>query len=225
MAFRVAQFAKIRPYLYHLTDRRNVRGIRITRTLQSAAELMKQAGDGLFLRRKRATSVVVRIGRSQVTIRDQRPLHRGNITFESDWSFEDVIESLNERVFFWPGNHNGPISYGERHFERYVDEHPVIVRIPTEDLFASNSTAEPTFCRYNSGSPRCSQGVGSPRGPRTFLSCASADFTAGKVVEVTFVQNVELPRSTELSDSAFGPWRPLWAGKSGAARQRGKDHA
>ena len=40
--------------------------------------------------------------------------------------FEDLVEILNGRVFFWPGAVGGPISYGVRHFERYQNEKPVI---------------------------------------------------------------------------------------------------
>ena len=124
---------------------------------------MQQAGDGHYLRRKRTDHVTVRIGATSVKIRDQQPLHAGNISLEGDWSFEDVIESLNDRVFFWPGRNGGPISYGERHFERYADEQPAILRISTADIFVANAGTDPLFCRFNSGSPRCAKGFGSPR--------------------------------------------------------------
>lgn len=209
MSFTIPQFAKARPYLFHLTHRNNVENIRRSRVLQSAASLMRQAGDGSYLGRKRAKAVTVQISGVAISIRDQRPLHAGNIRLQSDWSFEDVVRSLNERVFFWPGKDAGPISYGERHFERYADERPTIIRVSTADLFNVNADNDPTFCRFNSGSPRCSNGVRSPRGAETFVRCTRAEFTPSKVVEVTFADEVVLPARVEVARSISGRWRPL----------------
>lgn len=128
---------------------------------------------------------------------------------QDGWDFEDVLQSLNERVFFWPGTATGPISYGKRHFERYVDESPAILRISTAESFNANSNIDALYCRYNSGSPRCSNGLGSPRGPNTFVSSADADYTPSKVVEVTFLDQVVLPAMVEVGDSATGPWQSL----------------
>lgn len=209
MPFTITQFVKIRPFLFHLTDRNNLDHIRYRSTLYSAASLMHQAGRTHLLRHKRSECVKVHIGSATVNIRDQQPLHAGNINLQSDWSFEDLIQSLNERVFFWPGKSTGPISYGVRHFERYADEQPAMLRISTADLFASNSNFSPLFCRFNSGSPRCSNGVGSPRGPNTFVTCSQANFTPSKVVEVIFAGKVNLPTVIEIAESFNGPWRSI----------------
>jgi len=186
VAFSDDQFAQVRPFLFHLTHQVNIHGIQKSRTLRSAAYLMKKAGEQSFLRRKRTTAVQVQIGTVTVSIRDQHPLYLRNMRLENGWSFEDVVQSLNERVFFWPGNKNGPISYGQRHFERHATERPVILRVSTADLYRENRNACPLYCRYNSGSPRCSNGVGSPRGPSTFVSSADADYAPCNVVEVTY---------------------------------------
>jgi hypothetical protein len=170
---------------------------------------MELAGRPDLLRCKRPQSEIVIIQNSAVSMRDQKPLHRGNISFDRGWNFEDVIQMLNERVFFWPGTEGGPISYGLRHFERYAGEKPVILRILSQDMFDKNEDQEPQFCPYNSGSPRCSNGLGSPRGPKTFVTCEVAEFTASKVVEVTYVLKALLPRKVEISDCPQGPWRPL----------------
>jgi len=209
LAFTISDFAKTRPFLFHLTDRDNVGEIRRSRHLQCASRLMQQAGDGQYRRRKRMHHITVQIGATTVKIRDQQPLHGGNITFEGKWSFEDVIESLNSRVFFWPGRDEGPISYGERHFERYAGEQPAILRVSTAEIVAANAGIDPLFCRFNSGSPRCAKGIGSPRGPNTFVPCHQADFTPSKVVEVTFTEVAILPAKIEVADSVSGPWRRL----------------
>ena len=209
MPFTNVQFTRTRPFLFHLTDRDNISRIRDCRVLHSAAVLMQQAGDTSFLRRKRAESVQVKIEKHRVSIRDQQPLYAGNISLHGGFSFEDVIQSLNERVFFWPGTEAGPISYGERHFERYVDEQPAILRIATAELLSANPGVDPLFCRFNSGSPRCSNGIGSPRGPNTFVTCGQADFTPNKVVEVTLTEKANLPSTIEVADSIAGPWQSL----------------
>jgi hypothetical protein len=209
MGFSDDQFARSRPFVYHLTARSNVGEIRTSHVLHSAASLMQMAADSSFLRKKRTQTVRVQLGTVAIDIRDQQPLYAGNISFHGGWSFEDVVQSLNERVFFWPGSHNGPISYGRRHFLRYADERPVILRFSTADLYRANPGVSPLYCRYNSGSPRCSYGAGSPRGPSTFVSANAVDYTPGKVVEVTYCVRATLPQLLEVGDSTSGPWRRL----------------
>ena len=207
MSFTNAQFAKTRPFLFHLTDQNNVPAIARSRILYSASLLMQQSGDSHFLRRKRPEHVIVRIGGTAIKIRDQQPLYAGKASLEENWQFENLIEELNRRIFFWPGNDNGPVDSGVRHFQRYISEDPVVLRIATEDILSINSDTIPMFCKYNSGSPRCSKGLGSPRGPNTFLPCNEANFTPSQVVEITFEKQVTLPTDIYISNSVTGPWR------------------
>jgi hypothetical protein len=209
MPFSDAQFARTRPFLFHLTDRGNLKEIGSSRTLHSAASLMQKAGATSFLRQRRAKSMQVQLAAITISIRDQEPLYAGNISLLGGWSFEDVVQSLNERIFFWPGSHSGLIGHGQRHFARYLSEKPAILRVSTADLYRANSGVSPLYCRYNSGSPRCTYGKGSPRGPSTFVSCADADYGPSKVVEVTYREHVTLPPLVEVGDSTFGPWRKL----------------
>jgi hypothetical protein len=145
-------------------------------------------------------------GNTLILLRDQAPLHRGNLILPSGFSFEDLVEHLNRRIFFWSGTARGPNSYGVRHFERYKQEHPVLLRIGFRSLLLANPRAEPLFCKYNSGAPRCSYGRKSPRGPHTFLPAAVFSGTPGQVVEVTFCSEIELPTDTELGRQPTGPW-------------------
>lgn len=209
MPFSDKQFTRTRPVLFHLTDRRNLEEIRKSRALHSAARLMRKAGDISFLRQRRTQSIEVQFAAVTIVIRDQQPLHSGNMVVEGGWSFEDVVQAINERVFFWPGTQGGPIGHGRRHFERYLNEGPAILRVSTAGLYLANPGAAPLYCRYNSGSPRCSNGVGSPRGPSTFVSSAEAEFVSSKVVEVTYLNHATLPALVEVSESIFGPWRKL----------------
>jgi len=207
MSLNLVKFRRTRPYLYHLTANGNLPMIRSERVLLSAARLL--SGSPELLLQKRTGCLVIQRDGAVVRIRDQAPLHKGNIRFEDGWNFERFLCCLNERVFFWPGDGNGPISYGMRHYRRYKEENPVILRVPFNELVAENSVCPPQFCRYNSGSPRCSGGIGSLRGPRTFLHAEDAGFSPGSVVEVAFLNQVALPSSVQQSPSPNGPWTPL----------------
>jgi hypothetical protein len=148
----------------------------------------------------------VTIDNDVVYIRDQKPLHKGNVDLRGGWTFECLVKELNSRVFFWPGDDDGPIPYGTRHFDTYVDSRPVILRVPTAAAFSNNPSISPQFCRFNSGSPRCTGGHGSPRGPDTFLTSDQFGSTSGDVKEVTFLCQFKIPHSAEWADTLTGPW-------------------
>jgi hypothetical protein len=196
MPLTLPHFAALRPVLYHLTARSNADRILREREIVCASTLMSRADDRTALRSRRPDAIpLLRAGETTAVLRDQKPLHRGNIALQGGWTFEDFVESLNARVFFWPGDEKGPIKHGLRHFSRYAHEDAVVLRIPTMALFEANPA--PKFCRYNSGSPRCSGGRHSPRGPGTFVAADAVDFRRGEVVEVTFESRVVLPQGTE----------------------------
>lgn len=202
-------FVKTRPYLYHLTDRSNLDYIRETSSLLSAATLMNLAGRTDLLRQHRHRHEPITVRNVVIVLRDQAPLYKGNVRLPSGYTFEDFIESLNETVFFWPGSATTPISYGVRHFERYQDERPVILRISLRSLLAANPTAEPLYCRYNSGAPRCSYGQKSPRGPDPFLPAWGFSGTPSQVVEVVFQRKIVLPADVEFGSHPERRWRPV----------------
>jgi hypothetical protein len=202
-------YASARPYLYHLTHRANVAHLREMRRLIPAATLLRLAGRLDLLRTPRRSSIAVVVEGRTVVLRDQKPLHKGNIRLPNGFRFEDFVESLNQRIFFWPGGATRPIPHGLRHFEHYKAENPAILRIDLNALLELNPTAVPRFCHYNSGSPRCSHGKKSPRSPRTFLIQSDFGETASKVVEVTFETEIQLPQTTELGSSPRGRWRTL----------------
>ena len=210
MPFTLQEFQAKRPYLYHLTDQRNVERIRRTERLYSATYLLKAANAHATITERRPNSVGVMVDGEEIWIRDQRPLHAGNVGFEGGWTFEDLLKALNDKVFFWPGTANGPISYGIRHFQRYASEKPALLRLSTSRVATTNNGTSPLFCRYNSGSPRWSNGVASPRGPSTFVACTLASFSATSVVECVISEQVLLPPCAEVAAAFDGPWRPLF---------------
>ena len=196
-AMDAARFIALRPYLYHLTARENLARIRRTASLESASRIATAAGSLNLPRTRRRQHVIVSLNGENIVLRDQAPLHQGNIEFADGWTYADFVESLNGRVFFWPGGALGAIAYGRRHFERYRAEEPIVVRVRTAALLHANPQCSPLFCAYNSGSPRCSFGRPSPRGPKTFLPACAFTRPASAVVEVTFVDVVTLPADAE----------------------------
>lgn len=198
-----------RPYLYHLTDKANLAHIRRTNQLYPAAFFMEAAGRHDLLRQRRRRHERVIVGETVIIVRDQAPLHKGNISFEDGYTFDSFVECLNRRVFFWPGTVSGPISYGTRHFARYRGEHPIILRVLMESVLAVNPATRPLYCGYNSGSPRCSYGNKSRRGASTFLPAGDFKGPPSKVVEVTFQEPITLPADTQYGRHPSGPWRPL----------------
>lgn len=203
-------FALTRPYLYHLTARSNLKRIRETKTLFPAAALMERAGRADLIRLRRRSHERLNIDGQAILLRDQAPLRRGNLMLPSGYQFEDFIENLNGRVFFWPGTAARPIESGIRHFERYREEQPLILRVDYRSLIDDNSDINPEFCRYNSGSPRCSHGKKIPRGPNTFVTEPDFEGTASQVVEVTFGSEVDLPLNTLFGKNPKGPWHSLF---------------
>lgn len=206
----VDALARLRPYLYHLTAARNIPRIQRTGRLNSAAELFEAARRPDLIRVRRRQHEVVLVDGEQVVIRDQTPLHRGNVGLQPDWEFEDLIEMLNQQVFFWPGGPASPIAYGVRHFERYSAEDTRIIRVSLPDLVSANRHAEPSVCRYNSGSPRCNAGRPSPRSADTFVPLSKSTLRPAQVVEVTLSPSAELPVTAVVTQSLSTAWEPLF---------------
>src|SRR5687768_12656928 len=127
MPFSFARYAAIRPYLYHLTARENLDSLRACRRLESATTLLTRAGrEGEVRTKRRAMTAVVLDGR-RVLLRDQSPLHEGNIDFAPGGTFADVLADLNRRVFFWPGEEDGTKDYGRRYIQRQLHQRPVVL--------------------------------------------------------------------------------------------------
>jgi hypothetical protein len=168
-----------------------------SRELYSAAYLLESADKERLIRKKRPSSLRLVLKDYSVILRDQEPLQAGNIEFQHGWTLAELVELLNKQVFFWPGDACGPSKYGIRHYNRYqkLGEGLGMLRVKTADLMESNRDSPPKFCRYNSGSPRCSGGQRSPRGDDTFLHYEDFNGTPSDVVEVVFHRRVQLPNS------------------------------
>jgi hypothetical protein len=208
-ALLTQHYLAARPYLYHLTHQDNVNNLRKTGQLFPACTLMQLGGREELMRKRRPGSERVTVDGATIVLRDQEPLRSGNAKFPKGYAFEDLIENLNRRIFFWPGTSKTAIAYGVRHFEHYKQEKPILLRIKFQSLLDSNHRAIPLFCPFNSGSPRCSYGKKSPRGPNTFVPAEGFRETPSRVVEVTFDRQLTLPPDTEFGGRPTGPWRLL----------------
>ena len=213
MAIRLSELAKLRPFTFHVTFPSNLSAIARLGEIRSASALLAGSADAVALSRPRRRDFEVIVEGFRVEVRDQLPLKPGHIRFEGGFSFTDVLAELNSRVFFWPGTEQGPIDYGQSHFQRYSsDGKALVLRCALKDLLAANEEKLLHVCRFNSGAPRHNPRSGrSPRGPETFVPLAKAPFSVGAVKELSFLDSALLPRSTEVSSNLYGPWRRLWS--------------
>lgn len=195
MPFSLDTFAKLRPVLWHLTYEDNLPAIQASGRLLSAERLRVQAGAAAHEGKRAEAQHLVLNGRP-VILRDQQPLHSGNIAFEDGATFEDVLYLLNAHVFFWPGDEAKPVPAGRRHFKRYESEGGLVLKMSTAEVLGLN--AAPLFCPFNSGAPRMSGGRKSPRGPSTFLPPCDFTGTSGEVVECVFQGQASLPDTYEI---------------------------
>jgi hypothetical protein len=208
MAFTLAEFALKRPYLFHNTCDSNLDLIIHERCIYSTTSLVKKAPQTeTFTRRKRPEQI--QFGHRLTWLQTQRPLHEGHILFQSGWDLTALVRSLNEKVFFWPGKADGPIDYGKRHKKgNNWPSKAIVLRLPLQSLIDLGFL--PKFCKYNSGSPRTTNGRKSPRGPNTFLPADVFEHAPANVVEVVFDSHVALPDTTEVWDEPNQRWKPIF---------------
>ena len=188
---KLHDFVRTRPYLYHLTSSSNVDGILRAGVLRPAAEFYEMAGREHEAHAKRAEHARLACRGHDVVLRDQAPLYAGKCRLHTDWQFSDLVRYLNRHVFFWPGTADGPIAAGKRHFDRYASEPTTVFRLSTRLLFELNPS--PLFTRFNSGSPRPTNGVKPYRGPDTFLAADAFGLPPSRVTECVFSNPVVLP--------------------------------
>jgi hypothetical protein len=206
----ISRFVLSHPFLYHLTDQRNFEYLRsngglllCTTELVEKCNLLDDQAEKIT-RERRPLHTKIRIEEHDIFIRDQKPISLRNLNkcLTDHWSYQDFLFHLNSRVFFWPTTQRLT-----RHYNRYVNEKPLIIRVSSTELFSINP--EPEFCRLNSGATRSSShynGAPPPRGINTFLSAENYPFGNASVAEVTFRSFCQLPPEVTLGNSPWGPW-------------------
>jgi hypothetical protein len=210
MGFLVEDYEALRPYVYHTSPIQNATRIIGLRRLDPTATLLKLGGRADLLRRRRDKDHTLQLDGDPVVIRDQKPLNPANIDFAAGWGLPDLVEYVNRRIFFWPGDAQGFISSGSNHFNRYANEHPVIFRVRLRSLLTANPGVQPQFSAYNSGAARQNQGKRIPRGPNTHVLASRFKGTPGEVREIAFTTSLLLPPDTDVASKSHGPWRRVF---------------
>lgn len=197
------------PYVYHLTNKDNLDFIVSQGKLFSTVMLAEMAlgvqAAGDFLRTRRNDHTLLQLNGVAVSIRDQQPITRAlDRCLTDNWTREDFIYFLNQRVFTWPNLKRLNI-----HFSRYEAESPIILRLPTDELLRINQ--DPLLTNLNSGATRCIPKYrgAPPRGKNTFKLIEEYPGTPGSVAEVTFLQKCILPKMIEIGSHPVGPWERL----------------
>lgn len=208
MAFTLAQYAALRPFLYHVTARENLTRLRRSQRLETASAILRAAGRKDLLRVRRPSPVTITLGGESVVLKDQRPLVEANLTFTTNWQFDDFVEYLNDHVYFWPGDALSMVGPGGRLLAHYAPESPLVLRVLFSALVAANSDVPPLFSPYNSGAPRMQRGKGVKRGPDLFRSAEQSRRRPHEVVEVAFRAGVVLPSETTVAGEPER-WVPL----------------
>jgi len=199
MAFTLAQYAALRPFLYHVTARENLARLQRTRRIEAASAILRVAGREDLLRARRPEPLRVTVAGDSIVLKDQHPLVAANVTLVSGWDFADFVEYLNDHVYFWPGDAIGMVGPGGRLLAHYAPESPLVLRVPFAALVAANSDLPPLFSPYNSGAPRMQRGKGVQRGPDLFRPAERFQRRPHEVVEVAFRGSVVLPSDTAVA--------------------------
>jgi hypothetical protein len=192
-------FARLRPYLYHVTALENLTSVRRTRRLEPAAAIMRRAGRGDLVRWRRPFPVTLLCDGETIVLKDQALLIEEQVSLFRDWSFADFVEYMNDHVFFWPGTDRGPVKSGVELPYHESGTASVTLRIPFDDVLAANPTALPLFCSVNSGAQREQGSRRVSRGPRLFRSALAFSRRPSDVVEVAFRSAVTLSASMTVS--------------------------
>ena len=198
------------PFLYHLTDQRNLDSILASQQILSTAAIIQASSienKRAFLRTRRPVHCSVNVGDSVCHIRDQRPISLKALSkcLTDNWDTGDFIAHLNKRVFFWPNIKRLTI-----HYSRYKNENPVILRFDSAEILELNPNAE--FCRLNSGATRANSYLGGKppaRGRETFLRANAYPLSASSVAEVTFPNLCNLPDDLSIAKTPNGRWRAI----------------
>jgi hypothetical protein len=198
VSFTVEEFGELRPFLYHVTARENLRRLQRTHRLETAEHLLRGGGRADLLRQRRPTSVSLLLDGETAVLKDQRPLIEANVSVVPPWTFGDFVEFLNQHVYFWPGDAIGPIVSGVRLLAHYAEELPLVLRVRLSDLLNVNPGAVALFSPYNSGAPRMQRGEPVRRGPDLFRPAHAARRKRFEVIEVAFRGTVTLPSTAEV---------------------------
>ena len=200
------ELVKAVPFIFHLTDKRNLDFVKKVGKLYSTVSLVEQsnaANKEELLTVRRPEHLSVKIDDNEIHIRDQRPLNAAlDRCLTVGWTRKQYIYLLNSRVFFWPN-----IGRLRTHFSRYQLEQPIIMKVAINDALVKNPHLE--LCHLNSGATRplgILGGRAPERGENTFVTIEHYEKGVNKIAEVTFPNEFTIPDRIEVSNSPDGEW-------------------
>jgi len=200
VSISLSKFSKYRPFLFHATRSDNIPGLRRLREIFCVSKLKgDQGGDNGI----RGDSEVLLFQNFLVKLGDQHPLQVGHIHWQGGWNLTTLLESLDNRVFFFPGK-DEQLPEACENFVRRKSSRGIqmkILRMPTSAVMDASDASRFEFCKYNSGAPRTTLGNKSPRGPDTFVHATKAPFRISEVYEVTVFGSVKIPKTTMILDT------------------------
>ena len=204
----IEKFIEERPFLYHLTCESNSKLIIAQKKIYSTNELVKMSGNKSYLpirKKRRVDHAEIIIDGVSYWLRDQQPISEKALgkCLTDGWEVGDFLYHLNDRVFMWP-----TLDRLYRHYNRYVQEKPVIFRFPTKELLELNPHV--LFCRLNSGATRANSYLGGKppaRGAKSFLPAEEFEHTVREVAEVTFPGFCDINVDFKTSGNPEGSYR------------------
>ncbi len=125
---------------------------------RAPSALMMPVNDETWLRQKRQHAVPLHIGDDVVVLRDQQPLYEGHIRWEGEWNFPRLVEEINRRVFFWPGDRSAPVKKAAENVRDFLATGDYIkIRLPFSAV-RKTPGVRVEYCRCNARAPRTVNG-------------------------------------------------------------------
>ena len=103
-----------------------------------------------------------------------------------------LVEEINRRIFFWPGDRSAPIKKAAQNVRDFLTTGDYItIRIPFAAVRRTPGVRL-EYCRCNAGGPRTANGEKAVRGPRTFQAHGAWAGGIAAVREVAIVDRLPL---------------------------------
>jgi len=205
----VIELAEQWPYCYHITFFENLRSIVASRALYSAGFLLSAAGlDGH--RHLRTNEQTIKVWGQQVVLRNQLALNTAHLALPEGDSLDDYVAFLNERTYFWPGTHEGPVPDGLRMFAVHdTSRPPVVIRSLTVALIEQNRSAEILVATCNTGASWRDDDKMTWRRRDAAVPLSKYAEAPEAVAELSYRAAAQLPRGCEYSLHHFEGWEEL----------------
>ena len=205
----VIELARQWPYCYHITFFANLRSIVASRALYSATFLLSAAGLNRHCQLRTSEQSINVWGR-QVVLRNQIALNPDSLALPESDSLEDYVAFLNERTYFWPGTHEGPVADGLRMFAAHATSRPPItIRARTVALIEQNQNAEILVATCNTGASWHDRDGKTWRRRDAVVPLSKYVGDPWAIAELSYRTAAQLPQGCQCSLRHFEGWEEL----------------